>query len=103
MSLWRSRPNRTPVEVPRDVVIEVQPEAVALEQAARRREVLRLVRHALLTESLRGPLLRNGPLLSLCLDIRSALEPAPAAEADLREAPTVGIRCAVPVIPGRTS
>lgn len=100
---WRARPVEPVVgRVPRDQVVVESREAAELDDRARRRHAERLIHRTLLTESLRDPAMRNGALVDLCLDLRSALVPsAPDARA-LRELPGVAHRYAVPVTPGRS-
>lgn len=86
----------------KDIVMVDTPAAVELEDRARRAEALRLVEAALARESNRARKIgmRNADLADLCLEVRSALRPAPADAEVLREVPPVGIRHPAPVTPG---
>lgn len=81
------------------------PAAVEVEEAVRVREALRLVEAALAAESARARKtgMRNPDLANLALELRSALRPAPADAEVLREVPPVGVRQAVPSVPGRAA
>lgn len=102
-------PIRVEVTVPPadvvDVALDDTRASAALEQAARTREALRLVEAALAAESARARKtgVRNPALANLGLDVRSALLPSAPGSEVLREMPPVGIRYAVPVVPGRAS
>lgn len=90
MSAWRTfyRNLRQPIRVehtvpPADIVpgFDASPEVVSddtAEQQARLRAVTRIVHRALLTESLKTEGSRNRGLYDLALDLRLALQPAPA-------------------------
>lgn len=115
---WLSRYAATPVDRPAvsaadivpgfapadvvDVALDDTPAAVELEQSARLTHAARIVHRTLLAESLKDPALRNVALMDLCLELRTALKPPTGSEV-LREVPPVGVRHAVPVVPGRTS
>lgn len=109
MSLWRSGrrlPEPEPVDRPavhRDVVLVETAEASHLELQARLRHVARLAERVLFAQSFKPDELRDAELIDLALDIRSALRPSPPGSEVLREMPPVGIRYAVPIVPGRPS
>jgi hypothetical protein len=117
MSTWQRFFNRLVTEIdrqphvpPADIIpgfptLDDTPEAAELEHGARTREALRLVEAALATESARAKKtgIRNPDLANVCLEVRSALRPAPVGSEVLRETLPVGIRQAVPYVPGRTS
>jgi hypothetical protein len=88
-----------------DLALDDTPAAAAIEHGARTREALRLVEAALALESARSRKtgMRNPDLANLCLEVRSALRPAPVGAEVLREVPSVGIRRAVPYVPGRAA
>lgn len=73
---------------------------VELEHEARLTHAARIVHRALVAESLKPEELRNHELMDLCLDLRSTLRPSAPGSEGLREQPAVGVRYAVPVIPG---
>lgn len=103
----------TPIQVefivpPADVVdldLDDTPAAAEIEHSARVTEALRLVELALARESNRARKTgtRNPDLVDVCLEVRSALLPSPPDAEVLREVPSVGIRYAAPVIPGRAA
>jgi hypothetical protein len=85
---------------PTGLVLDDTRETVALEHAARHREALRVIRRAMLEESLKDPGHRDAGRLDLALDLKSILAPAPADGEVLREVP---LRTAVPARSVRAS
>lgn len=88
----------------RDVGLGGVVEAVQLEQAARLMHTAVLVEQALLAESRKPREMRNGDLIGVLLDVRSAVCPSPPDAEVLRELSLpLPVRYAVPVIPGRAA
>lgn len=119
MSHWRqfltnlASPTRVQLEctsappdiVPHDIVLDDTAEAVQLEQAARLTHAARIVHRTLLAESLKPGEHRDVALMDVCLELRSALRPAPVDAEVLREAPAKlpQRHPQVPILPERAS
>lgn len=79
------------------------PEVLRFEAAARNAHAVQLVDKALTAQADLFPDDRDLELVELCLDLRSALAPTPVDAYTIHELPSLRLRSAVPVIPGRSS
>lgn len=92
--IFRSGSAREPQPVPAGratlpaPTLDPTPETLLIEQKARNAEAAAMVENILYAQGRRPAELRNGDLVDLCLDLRSALRPKPAGSQ-------------TPVIPGR--